>query len=120
MSAPFDPVELLRIARSLAANTNDEAALRVAVGRAYYALFLTARERLNVKSKKGESVHVKVVAAVKGENLALGERLDKLRRLRSSADYNLTSSNSGAIQWQQHWERIEPDLARMLSSIQKL
>jgi len=38
----FNPNEFLRLANELARNTDDEASLRSAVGRAYYAVFLQA------------------------------------------------------------------------------
>lgn len=42
----FDPVGFLQVARDLNANATNEAEWRTAVGRAYYALFIMARDRL--------------------------------------------------------------------------
>ena len=43
MTERFDPLAFLVLARELAGEGKDEAKLRTAVGRAYYALFLIAR-----------------------------------------------------------------------------
>jgi hypothetical protein len=46
---PFDPIELNGVAASLIVAGGDEAKLRSAIGRLYYAAHLTARERLRVE-----------------------------------------------------------------------
>lgn len=62
---PFDPLNLLKLAQDLA-NIGGEAEFRTAVGRAYYSLFLLAREKTGAyPAKKDDSAHALVINAVR-------------------------------------------------------
>lgn len=91
---PFDPLKFLTLAEQLAVNAGvDEAHYRSAVSRAYYALFLLARQRLEatgrfVPSTRGDD-HRDVIAVLRSMSQRDGDQLDKLRAERNRADYNL-------------------------------
>ena len=90
----FDPKDFLRLARGLAQqNGAREAELRTAVSRAYYGVFLQAREML---ASSGEITptgtgrdHELVIEALRNRGGPHGDELDKLRRNRNRVDYNL-------------------------------
>ena len=68
---------------------NDQALLRTAVSRAYYAIFLEARERLNI-TVQDHTVHRRVIERLREEGHPdLSSKLNSLRRQRLLADYNL-------------------------------
>lgn len=104
-NAPFDPTGFLRIARSLVSRGDaDEAELRTAVGRAYYGVFLVARERL---TSTGEITptwtsedHWAVITALRSRGGPFGDQLHRLRRERNRDDYDLRSprTQSGSEQ----------------------
>lgn len=117
MMQPLDPLAFLELARELA-DGDDEARLRTAVGRAYYALFLVGREKSGVRVKK--DVHKAVVNAVKKRHRSLGDQLDSLRRLRIVADYELLPNDSANSNWQKNWERAEALVDKVLPGLQGL
>lgn len=93
---PFDPLDFLSLAESLVAGSQpDEAQLRTAVGRAYYAVFLRAREDLLAQNRIATSGtgadHGIVVAGLRQRDQTLGDQLDWLRVRRARADYRLGS-----------------------------
>ncbi|MDG7030003.1 MAG: hypothetical protein JRN38_07160 [Nitrososphaerota archaeon] len=71
--------------------------LRTAIGRAYYAAHLTARETLLAKrkvkpNKKGLIPHGEVIDALKlGPLPSVGDKLHQLGKMREVADYTVTS-----------------------------
>lgn len=92
--APFDPLGFLTLAEQL---VNDSAAAeahyRSALSRAYYGLFLLARERLAAKGlfvplTSGED-HRDVITRLRSMSQRTGDQLDSLRTNRNRADYNL-------------------------------
>ena len=99
-SIPFDPREFLRVANALQAATA-EAEWRTAVGRAYYGLFLLARDRLypspmpsrviRRQMARGRlaniPIHQAVLEEVKRRSTSVGNQLQKLHELRIQADY---------------------------------
>ncbi|GAI75118.1 unnamed protein product [marine sediment metagenome] len=94
----FQPRIFLDIARKLKnyRDLDDEGKLRVVIGRAYYAAFLTAREYLKRYRwiefrEKGQ--HKKVLDALDDLNQEfIKNQLDLLRKSRVTADYNLNIS----------------------------
>ena len=91
---PFDPGDFLTLARSLASKPGaTEAELRTAVSRAYYAVFLKARENLvrlgRMSPTQSGGDHGPVIATLRGHGGPHGDQLDKLRRNRGQADYQL-------------------------------
>jgi len=100
---PFDWTELLRIAEELAERRDDEAALRTAVGRAYYAVFGVARRRLlaaGIRLPPGGLAHRAVWDALHNlpsspaRRAAQGGR--RLLRQRTRADYDSTRRTTPA------------------------
>lgn len=89
------------------ASPPQEAKLRSAVSRAYYAAFLTAQRRLGLILTSAYP-HAELVNAVRKRRHALGDQLDFLRRQRAKADYELEVKN---------WEHIWPDVERYTNHI---
>ena len=104
----MDPYEFFALASNLVGRSPDESSARTAVGRAYYACWLTARDRMFgkdgvrlrpgklkqiLRGRRGAS-HEAVLTAV-GQNGALtpgnrktmSDQLRELRDLRVQADY---------------------------------
>jgi uncharacterized protein (UPF0332 family) len=81
----FDPSDFLDLAIEL--GSNDEARIRTAVGRAYYASFLTARNAFAIEEKKTD-VHRMVLNMLYRKNPLIANKLHYLRRQRNIADYD--------------------------------
>lgn len=94
----FDWSEFLRIARELSAR-DDEASHRIAISRAYYAAFNTARNLqradglISLVGSSGDHMVLRRVLHDAGQ-LALADRLNQLREWRNKADYNTLSLNA--------------------------
>lgn len=67
----------------------DETYVRTAIGRAYYASFLFARENYGLTTMKYPDIHQAVVETLSEISPALGRKQHELRRLRNLSDYNL-------------------------------
>jgi uncharacterized protein (UPF0332 family) len=89
----LDPSDFLELATEL--GTNDEARIRTAVGRAYYASFLTARNAFAIEEKKPD-VHRMVLNVLYRNNPLIANKLHYLRRQRNIADYD-TGLVMGAV-----------------------
>ena len=98
----FDPNDFLRVADGLAQGSDDEASLRTAVGRAYYGVFLQARERLGIHGQR-RRVHGIVIGRLRSADPAAGNQLDKLEALRGAADYDLVVQDPLHQNWQSNW-----------------
>lgn len=118
MIAPFDPLAFLRVARELALPEGEEAKLRTAVGRTYYALFLIARERTGTRGRK--NVHQRVINALRRRRAyrSTADQLDALRRLRVVADYQLLPENPADRDWTRNWSRAQALVDRVLPRLQ--
>jgi hypothetical protein len=104
----------LIVARELALPDREEAKLRTAVGRAYYALFLIARERTGTRGRK--NVHQQVLNALRRRRAyrSTADQLDALRRLRVVADYQLLPEDSADRDWTHNWSRAQALVNRIL------
>lgn len=111
----FDPEDFFGAAVFNAGDTEDEARLRTAVGRAYYAGFLAAREKLGVRTHTGR-VHREVIGLLKKRDLAAGNQLDKLEELRGLADYELVVEQD----WRGNWELAAKYVQHVLGRIRRL
>jgi len=93
----FDPKDFYKIAQWLVDQNKDEASLRTAISRVYYAAHHIAATRLIQKGSwepQGfASDHGGVIKALKQGRLRLrGDELEALRILREHADYHLDAS----------------------------
>ena len=93
---PFDPRDFLSLAENLAsASTANEADLRTAISRAYYAVHLRARETLfaagQLQGTKSQADHRTVISKLRSRGGSLGDQVDWLRVRRNRADYRLGS-----------------------------
>ena len=89
---PFDPRDFLELAGALA-TAPDESEQRTAISRAYYAVHLYAREQLVARgqmtpTKTGRD-HRLVIKALRVHRVSDGNKVDKLRKWRTKADYRL-------------------------------
>jgi uncharacterized protein (UPF0332 family) len=88
----FNPDEYWQLAKALIEqDAGAEAHHRTAASRAYYALFLTLRERLSgFEVRHNASDHGRVVVELRRRNRGpLADALASLRGLREAADYDL-------------------------------
>lgn len=115
----FDWAEYLRLARTLGTQTYDEAALRSAISRAYYAAFGTAAQDLRSRGTKLTTrggVHKQVIDLFKSDSdprlVQVGVELDRLRRDRNRADYRPVVNDLGVL--------VPDALARASGVVQQL
>ncbi len=120
MTQRFDAFAFLSLARELAAHSGDEAKLRTAVGRAYYALFLVAREKTNVREKRG--AHQTVINTLRRQSgsRAIADQLDRLRRLRHLADYDMFPADPTDRDWARNWSQARTIVDWLLPKLQTL
>lgn len=90
----FDPLELREVASELAGREEaPESYLRSAINRTYFSVHLKAAwglERLGLfEPQRAAPDHGKVVQLLRPHRRRAAERLNDLRRLRDSADYDL-------------------------------
>jgi hypothetical protein len=114
----FDPRLLIPLARELAGAGASETRLRSAVNRAYYGLFLLARDKAHLTGT--ETVHGRTVAAVKAKPgyWATGVLLDEMRHLRVEADYALTPSDPDYADWTRNWREAEHRVTQILPKLE--
>lgn len=126
----FNPTEFFLLANHLAANNSNEAGLRTAVGRVYYAAYLIAlyhlypdgripRSRIRHQPTNRRGSHATVIDDVVDRDSALGTKLNALMELRVQADYRLVPE-AGYQDWNVNWQQADvlvkqllPRLARM-------
>lgn len=95
----FDGREFLRLAVELLSLEGDEAAARSAVGRAYYAVYHVGRRRVEMSGgalSRGPAGHMQLAQLLGRESVALAQDLERLRKLRNSADYDALLSTDPA------------------------
>ena len=98
---PFPPREFHTLALWLVGQKTDEASLRTAISRLYYACHLLAKHSLIEKRKwtpsgRGDD-HSGVIRELRrGKTTGLGNYLDSLRTLREHADYHVDAAVPGA------------------------
>ena len=114
----FDPSEFLRVANELGQHTDDEARLRTAIGRAYYAVMLRARERLGIRVRR--RVHPIVISRLRSADRPAGDQLAKLETLRGVADYDLIVNDTPHQNWQHNWQVASNFASHILRRIDRL
>ena len=78
-----------------------EASMRTAVGRIYYAVFLTVRETLGVSGRS--RIHGRVIGELRRRDRYAGDQLQKLEGLRVVADYQLDVQSAFDADWQRNY-----------------
>ena len=110
-SIPFDPKRFYQQAKRMA-RSNNEASLRTAVGRAYYAMYLIAHSRPSVLAQmqitpfpRNGGLHEHLANAITGMPglNATGNQLKDLKRLRHIADYKMNPPQPDA-NWSNNWQ----------------
>lgn len=130
MANQFDPLEFAQYAQRSVLADQSEACLRTAVGRLYYAAFLTAlwrlypqgtipRHRLEQQPTNRRSIHAVVVDDVRDRSFMAGTQLDRLRVLRVQADYH-PSPEPRYAEWTSNWQNASALCQSVLPSIQRL
>jgi hypothetical protein len=119
MQPPFEPLRFLDLSRALAAETTDEAQLRTACGRAYYALLIVVRDWTGVEGRR--NLHRRVLQALgeRGQQ-GIGARLNDPRRLRDIADYQPVPADPEYADWQQNWLTADELARRLVRRLQQL
>jgi hypothetical protein len=103
MKTPFDPIRLLHLARNLANGQTDEAILRTAVGQAYYAVFLIARDEARIDKRDRWGQHDRTHDAIRRKSLRAGADYASLKDLRVQADYYLLAEDPFYEDWAVNW-----------------
>lgn len=114
----FDPLEFLRVADELVTDDADEATLRTAIGRAYYAIFLLARTKTGVQGRR--NAHERVREAISPVNDRLASLLGTIATARYFADYELLPANSNFSDWRLNWERVRRNIDLALEELNRL
>jgi len=92
--------------------------LRTAVGRAYYAIFLIARDKLGVVTT--EKVHSEVIRILTRRDRKLGNQMFYLLNLRLAADYQMTPDRENDRDWQINWIRAQDAVAFILPKLERI
>ncbi len=100
---PFKPHEFAQLAVQLAESTTSESRLRTAVSRIYYAVLWVARERTGTRARAG--IHEETYRALRRVERwrATSDQFNKLRHLRTAADYEPVPDNPLERDWQWNW-----------------
>jgi hypothetical protein len=93
----FEPLQFLEVAEDL--TNGNEARIRTAIGRAYYAVFLKAlssfaEQGLLVRSNSGADHRHVLLALRRRSRITEADQLDRLRELRVRADYDMNITMS--------------------------
>lgn len=108
----------IRLADDLVTDDADEATLRTAVGRLYYALFLLAREKTGLTGQR--SIHERIRTAISPHNRSLVSQLGTLGHLRNVADYELQPVIVQDRDWRKNWEIARRNAASALRRLESL
>ena len=115
----FKPLEFLDLANRLGVPMAGEADMRTAVGRTYYAVFLTARDKTGVITTQG--THREVNRRVKRQlGGGIGSQLKSLERLRNVADYEMLPVDPGDRNWETNLGRARAIAGYILPKIQAI
>jgi len=115
---PFDPQRFLALANDLSASGAEERHLRTAVGRAYYTVFLIARDKLRIVAT--QNVHTEVIVALRLRRQAWADQLDRLRRIRIAADYELVPQDPTRRDWARNWSDAVVLVRHLMPIVQAL
>ncbi len=145
----FDPTKFFSFAGSLVRDSSaNEAALRSAISRAYYSIFLVARDSLfgtdearltsGIRKRINRNyqtathgrqrelgTHALVIFAVrdKTNNFTLSQQIDQLKEARVNADYKMSQQciiDAGKQSWREYAEETMQLAALILPIVKKL
>ena len=116
--AAFDPLDFLRLADDLATDEAGEAALRTAIGRAYYAVYLLARSKTSVRDRR--SAHVRVREEISPTNQRLASLLGSMSKHRDVADYEPVPHSQQFRNWRRNWEHVRRNAYDALEELSTL
>ena len=149
-SGSFNPHEFFSFAASIVHDTNaNESALRSAISRAYYSVYLVARDSLfgldemrltaaikkkiaskfNLRYKQRKrrdlGTHERVIFAIldKTHNITLSQQVDQLREARINADYKMSQkclSDLGKQSWRQYAQETMQLGSLVLPTVKRL
>lgn len=100
---PFAPSDFTDLAKNMVAQSTDEATMRCAVGRVYYATFLIGRSVFFTTPPVTRTVHKDLLDRVTNKRNGLGNQLLELHRLRKVADYEVPPVDIADRDWQKNW-----------------
>jgi hypothetical protein len=113
---PFDPRRYLQFAEHLAAAASDETSLRVAVGRAYYAVFLEVRAFTGTAGRHG--IHGQIANALNHLGLSnVASQVGTMRHFREVADYEELPRIVSDRNWQRNWEQTRSNAHRIFARL---
>jgi hypothetical protein len=115
---PFEPEAFLHLADVLAADDADEAMLRSAISRAYYAVFLMVRDKAGVTGR--QSAHERVRVTLSPSSHRLASLLGTMANLRNIADYDLVPAEVQHRDWRRNWEQTRLNASRALEELRRL
>ena len=118
--AAFDPVAFIRIAELIIEVDSTEEGFRTAVGRLYYAAFLTARDVL--EEPGGRHVHSRVIGRLIAHDQIAGQHLRRLSVLRAFADYDMNIQDPLRADWRRNYHtarNLTSFILRRLTSIRE-
>jgi hypothetical protein len=116
--AAFDPLDFLRLADELATDEADEAALRTAIGRAYYAVCPLARNKTSVRDRR--SAHVRLREEISPTNQRLASLLGSMSKHRDVADYEPMPDSPQFRNWRRNWEYVRRNADDVLDELNTL
>lgn len=114
---PFDPELFWRLANELTQNPTDEARLRTAVGRAYYAIFLIARDRMRFPDTTS---HGEVISQLRIVRRGYGDQLAELFRWRTIPGYVGTPRGLDFRDWPTAWSEARLLAIKLLPVVKAL
>ena len=114
-----DADALLAIATQLATEglaEKNELKIRSAVSRAYYAVFLLARQKMRVTT--AVDVHAEVGRRVTFRSKLVGDSLYQLKEYRQSADYSFPPKVEHQ-DWEGNWKVVSAKSASLLTTLKR-
>lgn len=114
-----DADALLAIATQLAAEglaEQNDHKLRSAISRAYYSVFLLARQKMRVTTVV--DVHAEVGRRVTFKSKLVGASLYELKEYRQSADYSFPPKEEHQ-DWNQNWEVVSAKSASLVATFKR-
>lgn len=110
---PANPIEYHDFAKDIASLYETEIAKRTAVSRLYYSVYLHARHRFSINTRRRSHEAVKN-AIQKATQRSTGSQVGQLRELREMADYELNHDG-----WSEKYTRATRLTDHIMSALQR-